>query len=125
MKLEKIIKYYEKQHKIKIGFEIVDDFCLSRCYPDRTDKNISDILISKEHIEKVDFKNRFIYKNLEEKIILTLLHEIGHSLQYQKSSGYDEYKHTYNIQSRLEHSNRPFEIEADRFARQELKKWKK
>ena len=121
MKLKKIIKYYEKKYKIKIGFEIVNDFCLSQYYPDIRNIGQGDILISKEHIKNIDFKNRIKTKKLQDKIIFTLLHEIGHCLQY-KEYGVD-FIDTYNIQSRLEHNIRGYEIQADRFARQELKKW--
>ena len=118
---KKILKYYEKKYKIKINFEIVKGFCLSRYYPDIRNIGQGDILISKEHIKNLDFKNRFAYKNLKEKLIFTLLHEICHAIQYQSQG--DLFIDTYNIQSRLEHSSRNYEEKADIFARQELKKW--
>ena len=123
MKLEKIIKYYEKKYQIKIDFEIIDDFCLSQCYHNERDFTKSTILISKEQIKNLDFSHRFKYTNLYEKIIIVLLHEIGHSIQYNRDR--QIFIDTHNIQGNIEHNKREYEIQADIFARAEFKKWKK
>lgn len=120
-KLNRIFNHYKKQYNLNTELDILQEglTCKYHTGTDYIFFGIAYIIFSKEGLQKRS-KKKSDYNN----ILFSLLHEIRHAidkdiLEYEfKSIDLLEYQNNNEY-----HHSRPFEIRADNFARQELKRW--
>ena len=123
--LYNIFKHYKKTFKLKLDIDIYNDY--GTCNYNPKTKYI-EFSIDKVLSIKTDIQKRS--KTILEKqlIIFSLLHELRHAIDcqlYEKRQNKELANLNlglYNSDRKYHHS-RPFEIRADKFARQEIKKW--
>jgi len=118
--LYKIAYYYKNKYHLKTKIDIVKDYTVTNYKP-----SIDSICISREYIHQRRKEKAFIgrikTKDINILLVFSLLHELKHAIDFTKN--YDYNIQLFHNSLDLCHSKRPQEIEADNFARQELKTW--
>ena len=118
--LYKVAYYYKNKYKLKTKIDILNDYTVTAYKP-----YIDSICLSKEYI-KQRLKDKAFYarvktKDIKKACLWALLHELRHAIDFYK--GKDSFIDKVVSEQGLEHNSRSQELEADKFARQELKKW--
>lgn len=126
MTYNQLIKEVKKKYKdlLKdVRIEILDTFCFTEYQVLQKSIIVSTIQL-KASINKKRFIKRFgRAKTFNHGLLIYLLHEIGHVKQEVEYGIETLYREQRNIIDSENHDGNWLEIEADRFARQEAKKW--
>ena len=120
-KLYKIANYYKRKYHLHTMIDIVND--LAWCnYKPAIDSLIISLQDIKNKYQKGIFQDRNNIKDMKKLYIWCLLHELKHAIDFYLDD--QSFKiNVLNDRSKL-HDKRYLELQADKFANKEYKKWK-